>query len=90
MPSRHLIFVRPRVLAVVGSLITLSTLFTYRGSCAPVGDYTGPSGIHNFIVRWKAIGAAYGNGCEAYISTLPLVIGLTLLIVGAFSKWNKR
>lgn len=90
MSLRKRSFAGPRVLAVVGFLIALGTLFTFRGSCAPVGGYTGPSGFHYFIVRWRAIGAAYGNGCEAYISTLPLVVGLTLLIVSALLKWDER
>lgn len=90
MPSRQRVFVRPRVLTVVGFSIALSTLFTFRGSCSPVGSYTDPSGFHYFIVQWRAIGAVYGNGCKAYISTFPLVVGLTMVIGSTLLKMTSN
>ena len=90
MPSHRRSFVRPRVFAIAGLIIALSTLFTYRATCAPVGGYEGPAGIHYVIVRWDTIGAVYGNGCEAHIATLPFGIGLTLLVVSALLKLDER
>lgn len=90
MATRYRSLVRPRTLLLGGVVLTLSALFTFQGSCAPVGGYDGPAGIRHFILEWSTVGVAYGNGCSAQIATLPLAIGFTSLVVGACFYWEGR
>jgi len=90
MPSARQFVRRPAGLAALGALAVASALLTFRGACAPVGGYTGPSGVRHLVIDWDALGVAYGNGCVATVSPVPVAVGLTLLVVAAFSRWDGR
>lgn len=84
MPSTRQSIGRPAVLASLGVLAIVSALVTFRGACAPVGGYAGPSGFRHLVVDLDALGVAYGNDCVATVSPVPVAVGLALLVVAVF------
>ena len=81
---------RSQAFALAGVLFLLSTVITYSAGCTVVGGYDGPSGIRYVIVNPHALGVTYGNGCVAYVATLPIAGGLLCLGIGAYCWQTNR